>query len=108
MTATRSEKIAEIIQRAAAEYLSRESNRVALITVTAVRLSNDEKYATILFTVLPTEKEQAALEFAKRMRSDFREYVTEKTKIGRVPFFDFAIDEGEKHRQTIDRLSLEH
>jgi ribosome-binding factor A len=106
MSANRSEKIIKIIKTAAAEFLQRESNGISLITVTGARLSNDEKYATILFTVLPEEKEAAALEFAKRMRSEFKEYVKTHTKLGRIPMFDFEIDLGEKHRQKIDLISL--
>ena len=106
MSANRSEKLIKIIRTAAAEFLQKESNGASLITVTDVRLSNDEKYATILFTVLPEEKEEAALEFTKRMRSEFREYVRTHTKIGKIPMFDFEIDLGEKHRQKIDLISL--
>ncbi len=106
MPASRSEKIIKIIKSAAAEFLQRESNGASLITVTDAKLSNDEKYATILFTVLPEEKQDSALEFAKRMRSEFREYVKNNTKLGRIPMFDFGIDLGEKHRQKIDLISL--
>jgi len=108
MPANRNEKIIKIVKSAAADFLQRESNGASLITVTDANLSNDEKYATILFTVLPTEKEQAALEFAKRMRSEFKEYVKTHTKLGKIPLFDFAIDLGEKHRQKIDLISLKN
>ena len=106
MSANRNEKIIKIIKTAAADFMQRESNGASLITITNVVLSNDEKYATIFFTVLPVEKEAAALEFAKRMRSEFKEYVKSNTKIGRIPMFDFEIDLGEKHRQKIDLISL--
>ncbi|MBU6370878.1 MAG: ribosome-binding factor A [Patescibacteria group bacterium] len=105
MPASRNEKILRIVKTAAADYLQRESSGQSLITVTDVRLSEDEKYATILFTVLPEEKERAALEFAKRMRSDFKEYVKAHTNLGKIPLFDFDIDRGEKHRQRIDEIS---
>lgn len=102
---TRTEKIIKIIKLAAASFMQKESSGVSLITITDVKLSNDEKYANILFTVLPEEKEAAALEFAKRMRSEFREYIKSNTKLGRIPTFDFQIDLGEKHRQKIDIIS---
>lgn len=106
MSANRSEKIIKIVRAAAADFMQRESNGASLITITNASLSNDEKYATILFTVLPADKEQPALEFAKRMRSEFKEYVKTHTKLGKIPMFDFAIDLGEKHRQKIDLISL--
>jgi len=102
----RSERIIKIIKSAAAEFMQKESNGASLITITDVRLSNDEKYANILFTVLPDDKEEAVIEFTKRMRSEFRQYVKHNTKLGRIPTFDFQIDIGEKHRQKIDKISL--
>src|SRR3989344_8117121 len=98
MSDTRDEKIIKIIKQAGADFLERESNGASLITVTDIKLSNDGKYATILFTVFPEDKQDAALEFAKRMRSEFKEYVKKNTKLGRIPLFDFEIDLGEKHR----------
>lgn len=103
----RSQKLIKIIQKAAADFMQVESNGASLVTITNVRLSNDEKYATILFTVLPEEKQEAVLEFTKRMRSEFKQYVKANTKIGRIPMFDFQIDLGEKHRQKIDTIPLD-
>ena len=106
MSDNRADRIAKIVKVAAAEFMQKESSGQSLITITDVRLSNDEKYANILFTVLPDDKEEPVLEFTKRMRSEFRQYVKQNTKLGRIPTFDFQIDLGEKHRQKIDRISL--
>lgn len=106
MSENRSDRIITIIKNAAAEFMQRESNGASLITITDVRLSNDEKYANILFTVLPEDKEEVALEFAKRMRSEFKQYIKTHTKLGRIPLFDFQIDMGEKHRQKLDKIPL--
>ena len=106
MSENRSERIMRIVKTAAAEFMQKESNGASLITITDVRLSNDEKYVNILFTVLPEDKEAAALEFAKRMRTEFRQYIKSHTKLGRIPTFDFQIDLGEKHRQKIDTIPL--
>ena len=106
MSQDRSIKLTKIIKKAAADFMQVESNGASLVTITDVRLSNDEKYATILFTVLPEEKQEAVLEFTKRIRSEFKEYIKSHTKIGRIPMFDFEIDLGEKHRQKIDTISL--
>jgi len=100
-------KIEKLIKNAAADFMQRESNGTSLLTITDVRLSKDEKYANILFTVLPEDKQDAALDFTKRKRSEFREYVKEKVKLMRIPTFDFQIDLGEKHRQKIDEISRE-
>lgn len=105
MATVKEEKIKEALRHAAAAFLELESNKLALITVTNVRLAGKGREATIFFTVYPEEKQVAALEFAKRKRSEFREYLKGHTKMMRLPFIDFAIDLGEKNRQRIDELS---
>jgi ribosome-binding factor A len=95
------EKVAEEIQHLASEYVSRESNRDALITVTHIILSDDAKYATILFTTLPESKEDAVLDFLKRKRKEFKQHAMKHSKIGRVPFMNFEIDRGQKSANQI-------
>ncbi|MEN9524380.1 MAG: hypothetical protein RL536_449 [Candidatus Parcubacteria bacterium] len=104
MTTQKEQKFAELIRELAAEYFSRQSNRQSLITITGVEILSHGGKARILMTVLPVEKEQAAVEFAHRQLTDFRQYVMDKSRIGRIPFFEVAIDVGEKNRQKIDEI----
>lgn len=105
MTTQKDDKLKELIRELAAEYFSRESNRLSLITITDVEIFNRGGKARILMTVLPETAEQSALEFAHRQLTEFRQYVMDKSRIGRIPFFEVAIDVGEKNRQRIDELS---
>lgn len=100
----RKEKLPELLQHLAAEWLERESNRTSLITVTGSRISDSQKHVTILFTVLPENQEAAALDFVKRRMRDFIEYIEKHSRIGRMPEIEFMIDGGEKNRQRIDFL----
>ncbi len=102
--ANREEKIAEILHDLGARFLALNGNGSSLLTVTRVELSRDGKYATIFFTVFPDEHQKTALEFAKRKRSEFKEFVKDNSKLGRIPQLDFEIDLGEKNRQKIDSL----
>ncbi|MEY2664621.1 MAG: hypothetical protein RIT04_429 [Candidatus Parcubacteria bacterium] len=110
----------DVIRDLAATFIQNESNYTSMITVTDVTLSDQGKQATIFFTVLPVgaittggkndphsreNKEAAAVDFMKRKRAEFRQYVVEKSRLSRIPFFDFAIDIGEKNRQKIDEIS---
>ncbi len=115
---TRNEKISEILRDLGARFLLLNGNKSSLLTVTRAELTKDEKCATIFFTVLPCplalevasngrraeEFEKTALEFAKRKRGEFKEFVKENSKLGRIPQLDFEIDLGEKNRQKIDNL----
>lgn len=100
------ERIKEQIMHLAMEFMSRESNRASLVTVTNVILLEDGAKAIVLFTVLPDDKAPAVLDFAKRKRPEFRKYVKDRCRFRVIPFFDFEIDLGEKNRQKIDELSL--
>ena len=100
----RKEKLPELIAHLAAEYLSQESNRTSLITITGCRLSGDSKRATLLYTVLPDNQEAAAKDFLNRKRNDFKFYVRDHSRIGHVPQLSFMIDVGERNRQKIDLL----
>ena len=88
----------------AADFVERVSNKKSIITITSIDLSPDMKEAKVLFTVLPDSGEERALEFLKRQRSDFRDYVKKDWNMKFIPFFDFELDKGEKHRQRIDEL----
>jgi len=100
----RQEKMNELLARLAAQFFSVSSGTHSLITVTRVSTSSDFKKATVYFTVIPTDKENDALLFANRKRSDLREYVKKHTNLKFLPFFDIEIDINEKNRQKIDTL----
>ena len=103
----RKEKVANYIKELSAQFLARENNRTSLITVTRADCSPDLKRATIYITVLPTDKERTALEFAKRKRPELREFIKKNMSTKNIPFIDIEIDLGEKHRQKIDELLRE-
>ena len=105
MSGHREEKIAELIQHYAADFMVREASRQSLITITRTELSSDQKNITIYISVIPESEEQKALAFAKRERSAFRDYVKQKSALQYIPTVDFEIDIGEKNRRRIDELT---
>ncbi len=94
------------------DFFQRESSGLSLITITRCEVSPDMRQGTIYMTVLPEDKEQAALDFARRMRTEMRRYVMKRLPVKVIPFFEIEIDYGEKNRQHIDELlrkeKLEH
>ena len=98
------DRFREIIRELAATFFLRESNRTSLITVTDVEVKDRGAQATILITVMPEDKEEAALDFARRQLADLRDYVKANSRLMRIPFFDLRIDVGEKNRQRIDEI----
>lgn len=102
---TRDDRLSEILRDLGARFLFLNANNSSLLTVTRVELTTNKRSAIIYFTVFPVEFEKTALEFAKRKRGEFREFIMENSKLGRVPQMDFQIDLGEKNRQRIDVLT---
>ncbi len=88
----------------AQDFFQRESSGASMITVTRADVSRDMKHGVIYITVLPEDKEDAAINFAKRMRSDLRHYVMKRLPVKVIPFFEVEIDYGEKNRVHIDEL----
>ena len=105
MPSRRQIKVAEAIAHMAADFFARESNAQSLITVTRADVSPDLKNVKVYLTVLPEKFEDTVLAFAKRNRTDFREYVKHNSVLRHLPNFDFEIDYGEKNRQRIDDLT---
>lgn len=97
----------EEIKRLSATFFQTESNRDGLISVTHVDIGKGRKTATVYISVMPEKKEKAAYDFLMRMRTDLRTYIKEHMRTRTIPFMSIEIDQGEKARQNIDRLSKE-
>lgn len=107
MSQYREEKIANHIRELAATFIEREGGVTSMITVTRVILAPGGKHATILVSVLPRDKENAAFGFIKRNLGEMRKFVQKGLNINPIPFLNVEIDEGEKNRQKIDELLRE-
>jgi len=97
----------EFLREIAARFFQREAGTRSLITVTDATISPDFKRATIYITTIPTSEEERALDFAKRKRTELREYIAEHAKLRTLPVFEVKLDMGERSRQRIDDLLQE-
>ncbi len=77
----------------------------ALVTVTRAIISPDLRNVTILVSVLPKSRELDMLKELKRLRTDFHDFLKDKTELRNVPTVDFQLDLGEENRQRIDDLT---
>lgn len=101
----RGEQAKEILIQLAGQFLAREASPQSLITITRAEMGPDMKVITFYISVFPPTAEKGALDFCKRERSAFREYVKEKSALNFPPTMDFELDFGEKNRQRIDDLT---
>lgn len=95
-----------VLKELIAEYIEKNSSAasVSMITVTDCVVSSDTRRAKAFITVFPETAEEKALDFAKRKRSEIREYIKDHSRMRSLPFIDIEIDRGEKNRQRIDEL----
>lgn len=100
-------QMTEVLREAASTFISNESNRTSMITITHVDLTEDFKRVTFFVTVFPENQEAAALDFLHRMRSECKHYIRTHTKVSHIPLVDFRLDTGEKSRQRIEEISRE-
>jgi ribosome-binding factor A len=105
MSQLKDRKLASIVVELAAEYINKESNKTALITVTRAEVLQKGKMVAIFFTTLPESEEEKSLEFLQRKGRDFRKFMGQKKVVAFPPKVSFRIDYGEKNRQRIDEIS---
>lgn len=103
----RKNRVEEEIRKVVAEYIERESNRDALISVTRVTLGEKMNHGIIYVSVLPEDKETAVTHFLTRNGAHIKKFLREKIPHIRSPFLEFVIDTGEKNRLRIDEISRE-
>lgn len=97
-------KLGLMLRNIAQDFFQRESSGASMITVTKAEITKNLKKTDIYITVFPDSKEEHALNFAKRMRSDLRTEIKNKLKIRTIPVVEIKIDIGEKARQKMDEV----
>lgn len=102
-------RVESLVREIVASYIQQEANTDPLITVTRTATSPDYRKVTIFFTTIPEgqEKEKAALAFLQRIGGDLRGHVKRKSNLKIIPFIEFSVDYGERHRQDIDEIARE-
>lgn len=98
------ERLEELLKEKAAEFIVREAVSSPLITVTRAHADDKKRSITIFFTTIPEEKEDGALAFVNRKKSEFIAFLKENVRLRALPHINFEIDYGERNRQNVDSL----
>lgn len=101
------QQFAEHLAHVAAQFVSRESNRTSLITITRADVNEKMTVCTLFYTVFPESEEANAEIFMKRIAGDMRQYMRHEAGIMRVPHIEPIIDAGDKHRRKMEELMKE-
>ncbi len=100
-------RVESLIRELVAAYIQQEANTDPLITVTHVTTSPDYRRITVFFTTIPDGREEDALAFLKRSGGDIRGFIKKRSNLKIIPFIEFSVDYGERHRQHIDEIANE-
>ncbi len=98
-------KVNELIKQEVSKLLKKEIDFADfLVTVTKVETSLDLKQARVRIIVLPSEKQEQALEIIQKNIFQLQQALNKKLKLKYVPKLRFEIDKLEEHAQRIEEL----
>lgn len=100
-------RVESLIRELVAAFIQQEANTDPLITVTRALTTPDYRRITIFFTTLPAGREADALIFLTRYGGELRGYIKKRSNLKIIPFIEFSVDYGERHRQHIDEIAHE-
>jgi ribosome-binding factor A len=106
----RARRLAETIRRLVGEWLEAEraDQPGPLVTVTDVRVTGDLHHASVFFTVLGDDKEQAAAEaWMADSTTRARTFVASQLRLRHAPTLEFVPDTVPGQGMRIDRLLAE-
>lgn len=102
------EKLAILIQKYVSEIIQFElkSKEVGMVTVTRVKVSDDNSWAKIHVSFLSTDKEKN-LQALKKAKGFIRTSLSKKLTIRKTPDLNFIIDDSYEQGEKIENLLKE-
>jgi ribosome-binding factor A len=79
----------------------------ALVTVIDAHISDDQKFATVFLSVLPTTAEETVLESLKTFRHDIIKEMAKTLKLRKLPIINWRFDYTEAQAQDIEKYMNE-
>lgn len=114
MSSARPERVQEAIRQEVARIVQNEIKdpRLGFLTITAVELTRDLRYARIYFSVLGEEKDKKlALKGLNSAKGYIKGLLSDRVKLKFMPDIEFKIDDSFEHTRKIhdilDRINKE-
>ena len=108
MAKLKQEKLAVQIQKYISEIIQYElkTNNLGIVTVTRVKVSDDNSWAKVYVSFLDKDKEKK-LENLKECKSFIRTSLAKKLTIRRTPDITFTIDDSYEKGEKIEKIIRE-
>jgi ribosome-binding factor A len=106
----RARRLAETVRRLVSEWVEAEQadGRLGFVTVTDVRVTGDLHHATVYWTVLGGEQDQAATAAAlAQSTGQARTHVARSVRLRHAPTLEFQLDDVPGRGARIERLLAE-
>lgn len=102
---SRSEKLAEIIQREINDFLMREVEFPldSLVTLTRVEVTPDLKQAFLYLSILPITKTSSILKLINRYLGRARHFLSKKLTLYQCPTLKFVVDDSALKNRKIEK-----
>lgn len=100
----RLKRIDELVHRFIADYLRRELDTDALVTVSSVTTTGNVQDCTIGITVFPFEKSKTVLKEIEKNIYEIQQVLNRGLKMRPVPKITFKIDESEEKASKVLRV----
>jgi ribosome-binding factor A len=103
----RSDRVADVIHRALAGLVRdkfKEDPRVGMVTISAVKVSPDLKYAKVFVTILEDAKTTESLLLLNQAAGFFRSHLARSLNLRVAPTVAFTLDESEVRARRIYTL----
>jgi ribosome-binding factor A len=103
----RADRVGDAIQHAIAEMLLREIKdpRIGMVTLTAVRVSDDLRHARVFFSVIGDDAQRArSLAGLESARGYIRSHLARQLKLRVAPEIRFEFDPGLERAEAVARL----
>jgi ribosome-binding factor A len=104
----RKERLSNLIETELSKIVVRELEfDGALVTITGVSLSQDDDFANVTFSVLPSTKEKEVAKVFKENAGRLQHLLIRRLSMRAIPYIRFEYDPGLDKAQKVEKILIE-
>lgn len=104
----RKERLSNLIADELSQIITRELEfDDALVSITSISLSQDDDFATIKFSVLPSSKEKEVTKIFKENAGRLQHLLIRRLSMRTIPHIRFEYDPGLEKAQQVEKILLD-
>lgn len=105
----RKNRLESVIQDQISKIITKELEfNNALVTITEVKISQDLRFADILFSVIPSTKKKDVLKILEKSAGDIQYRLMKKIPIRKLPYIKFKYDTGPEKASNVEKIIIDN